>query len=219
MPAIPSEVEEALLEGIDIQFLVTPVEALSSNGRIKGIECINMELGEVDESGRRRPVPIEGSEFQVDVDNLILAISQEPDVSLLVNGNGLKVSAWNTLVVDPETLQTNVEGIFAGGDVVSGPNTVTGAMAHGKLAARMIDKYIRGEKLEAEYEVTRPAARVKAVELTDEEIKELKRPEMPAIPVDRRTQSFKEVELGFTETEAIAEAKRCLRCDLEVTEE
>jgi NADH-quinone oxidoreductase subunit F len=219
MPAIPSEVEEALLEGIDIQFLVTPVEALSSNGRIKGIECINMELGEVDESGRRRPVPIEGSEFQVDVDNLILAISQEPDVSLLVNRNGLKVSAWNTLVVDPETLQTNVEGIFAGGDVVSGPNTVTGAMAHGKLAARMIDKYIRGEKLEAEYEVTRPAARVKAVELTDEEIKELKRPEMPAIPVDRRTQSFKEVELGFTETEALAEAKRCLRCDLEVTEE
>jgi NADH-quinone oxidoreductase subunit F len=219
MPAIASEVEEALLEDIDIQFLVTPVRALASSSKIEAIECIRMELGEVDESGRRRPVPIEDSEFMVDVDSLILAISQEPDVSLLVNGNGLKTSAWNTLEVDPETLHTNVEGIFAGGDVVSGPNTVTGAMAHGKLAAQMIHKYVRGEELAAKYEVTRAAARVEAVELSDEEIKGLKKPEMPSIPVEQRTKSFKEVELGFSEAEAIREAKRCLRCDLEVKEE
>jgi len=219
MPAIPSEIEEALLEGIDIQYLVAPVSVLSSNGKIEGIECIRMKLGDVDESGRRRPVPIEGSEFKVDVDSLILAISQTPDVSMLADDNGLKVSSWNTLEVDLETLLTSVEGIFAGGDVVSGPNTVTGAMAHGKTAAKMIDKYIRGEKLEATYEVTRPAARIEATELSEEETKNLKRPEMPCIPVDQRTKSFKEVELGFNEAAAVAEAKRCLRCDLEVKEE
>jgi NADH-quinone oxidoreductase subunit F len=219
MPAIPSEIKEALLEGIDIQFLVTPIEAVSSSGKITGMKCIRMKLGDVDESGRRRPVPIEGSEFNADVDTLILAISQEPEVSLITGENGLKVSAWNTLEVDPETLRTNVEGIFAGGDVVSGPNTVTGAMAHGKTAAQMIDKYARGEKLEATYEVTRPAVYADAVELSDEEIKSLKRPEMPSIPVDQRIESSKEVELGFSEADAISEAKRCLRCDLENKEE
>ncbi|MDH4219878.1 MAG: FAD-dependent oxidoreductase, partial [Candidatus Aminicenantes bacterium] len=186
MPAIPSEIEEAILEGIDIQYLVTPIGVQSNNDKIKGIECIRMKLGDVDESGRRRPVPIEGSEFKVDVDTLILAISQEPDISLIVGENGLKVSAWSTLEVDPETLHTNVEGIFAGGDVVSGPNTVTGAMAHGKRAAQMIDKYVRGEKLEVKYKVTRPAVHVEALHLSDEEIKSLKRPEMPSIPIDQR---------------------------------
>jgi len=219
MPAIKSEIEEALLEGIDIQYLAAPVNVLSNNGKIEGMECIRMKLSDMDESGRRRPVPIEGSEFKVDVDTLILAISQEPDVSMLVGENGLKVSSWSTLEVDPETLVTNVEGIFAGGDVVSGPNTVTAAMSHGKIAAQMIDKFVCGEKLERKYEVTRPAARVEAVELSEEEVQSLKRPEMPAIPVDQRTASFKEVELGFGEAAAIAEAKRCLRCDLEVKEE
>ncbi|MBU1337956.1 MAG: FAD-dependent oxidoreductase, partial [Acidobacteria bacterium] len=219
MPAIDSEIEEALLEGIDIQYLAAPISVLSNNGKIEGIECIRMKLSDFDESGRRRPVPIEGSEFMVDVDTLILAISQEPDVSLLVGENGLKVSSWGTLEVDPETLLTSVEGVFAGGDVVSGPNTVTAAMSHGKIAAQMIDKFVCGEPLERKYEVTRPAARVEAVELSEEETHSLKRPEMPSIPIDQRTSSFKEVELGFGEAAAIAEAKRCLRCDLEVKEE
>jgi NADPH-dependent glutamate synthase beta subunit-like oxidoreductase len=219
MPAIPSEIEEAITEGIDIQFLVAPTKVISSNGKTEALECIKMKLGDLDESGRRRPIPIEGSAFKIEVDSLILAISQEPDVSLLTIENGLKVSAWNTIEVDPETLYTNVEGIFAGGDVVSGPNTVTGAMAHGKTAAQMIDKYIRGEKLEAKYEITRPAVYVEACELSEEEIKTLKRPEMAAIPVDQRKESFKEVELGFSEADAISEAKRCLRCDLENKEE
>ena len=218
MPAIESEVEEALLEGIDIQFLVAPIEVISNNGKVGAVKCIRMKLGDRDESGRKRPVPVEGSEFTVDVDSLIYAISQEPEISSLVNGNGLKVSRWNTLEVNPETLLTDVEGIFAGGDVVSGPNTVTGAMAHGKLAAVMIDLYVRGEKLEPKYEVTRAAAQVEAVELVEEESKSLKRPEMPAIPVEQRAVSFKEVELGFSEAAAIIEAKRCLRCDLEKKE-
>jgi NADH-quinone oxidoreductase subunit F len=214
MPAIKSEIEEAIIEGIDIQFLAAPTKVLSSNGKIEAIECIRMELGDIDVSGRRRPVPIPGSEFKVEVDTLILAISQEPDVSFL-NGNRLNISKWNTVEVDPETLLTNVEGIFAGGDVVTGPNTVTEAMAHGKIAAQMIDKYVRGDKLERKYEVTRPAVRVEALELTEEEIKGLKRPKMRSIPVAQRIKNFKEVELGYTEAQAITEAKRCLRCDLE----
>jgi len=214
MPAIKSEIEEAIIEGVDIQFLAAPTKVLSSNGIMEAIEVIRMELGDMDASGRRRPVPIPGSEFKVEVDTLILAISQEPDVSLL-NGNKLNISRWNTIEVDPETLSTNVDGIFAGGDVVTGPNTVTEAMAHGKTAAQMIDKYIRGDKLERIYEVTRPALRVEALELTEEEIKALEKPEMPSIPVAQRSGSFKEVELGFTEADAISEAKRCLRCDLE----
>jgi len=215
MPAIESEVEEALLEGIDIQFLVAPIEVLSSNGKVERVKCIRMKLAEMDESGRRRPVPIEGSEFEVAVDSLIYAISQEPDIASLAGENGLKVSRWNTIEVKPETLLTEMEGVFAGGDVVSGPNTVTGAMAHGKLAAKMIDLFVRGEKLEPKYEVTKPAARVEAMELTEGESASLKRPIMPAIPVAERKASFKEVELGFSEASAIREAKRCLRCDLE----
>ncbi len=218
MPAIKSEIEEAIIEGIDIQLLAAPTKVLSSNGKIEAIECIRMELGDIDASGRRRPVPIPGSEFKVEVDTLILAISQEPDVSLL-DGNGLSVTKWNTIEVNPETLLTNVEGIFAGGDVVTGPNTVTEAMAHGKIAAQMIDKYIRGDKLERKYEVTRPALRVQPLELAEEEIKGLKKPEMPSMPGAQRIDSFKEVELGFTKADAICEAKRCLRCDLEREEE
>ena len=218
MPAIKSEIEEAIIEGIDIQYLVAPTKVLSSNGKIESIECIRMELGEIDESGRRKPVPILGSEFKVDVDTLILAVSQEPDMSFLTDGDVLNISKWNTVEVDPETLCTNVEGIFAGGDVVTGPNTVTGAMAHGKLAARMIDKYIRGERLERKYEVTRPQMHVEAVQLSEEELESLKRPVGLSLLVSQRIRSFQEVELGFTEAEAISEAKRCLRCDLEIEE-
>jgi len=218
MPAIKSEIEEALTEGIDIQFLAAPVNVISNNGKLEAIECIRMELGEMDQSGRRRPVPVEGSEFRVEVDTLILAISQEPDVSLF-GGDGLNFSKWNTLEVDPETLSTNIRGIFAGGDVVTGPNTVTEAMAHGKTAAQMIDKYIKGETLEREYKVTRPALHIEAVKLTEEETKSLKRPKVQSLPVEQRLKDFSEVELGFTEAAAILEAKRCLRCDLEAKEE
>jgi NADH-quinone oxidoreductase subunit F len=215
MPAIKSEVDEAITEEIDLQLLVVPTKVLSSNGKIEAIECVRMELGDRDESGRRRPIPIPGSEFKVEVDTLILAISQQPDVSFLGNGDSVKISGWNTIEVDPETLHTNIEGVFAGGDVVTGPNNVTEAIAHGKIAAQMIDKYIKGEKLERKYEVTRPAIQVESLQLSEEEIESLKKPGMSLLPVSQRIESFKEVELGYTEAEAIAEAKRCLRCDLE----
>jgi NADH-quinone oxidoreductase subunit F len=219
MPAAKEEIEEAMKEGIEIQFLVVPVRVLSDNGQLKEIECIQMELGDMDKSGRRRPVPIEGSEFTMEIDTLMPAIGQRPDLSELRIGDDLNISKYGTIEVDPETFSCGMDGVFAGGDVVSGPNTVTAAMAHGKIAAEMIHKYIQGLPVEQQYKVTRPAIRVEAVELTDKEIEELQKPAVPLLSLDERSGNFKEVELGFTEQMAIAEAKRCLRCDLELVEQ
>jgi NADH-quinone oxidoreductase subunit F len=219
MPAIKEEVEEAIKEGIEIQFLVTPMRVLFENGQLKGIECIRMELGSLDRSGRRKPIPIEGSEFTMEIDSLIPAIGQQPNLSAISSSDRLKLTKYNTIEVRPETFYTGIDGVFAGGDVVSGPNTVTAAMAHGKIAAQMIHKYIQEQPIEREYKVTRSAMRVEAIELTDKEIEELQKPEMPLLPVEQRSGNFGEVELGFTEEMAIKEAKRCLRCDLELKEE
>jgi NADPH-dependent glutamate synthase beta subunit-like oxidoreductase len=169
MPALPEEVEELEDEDIGIQFLVAPVRVIREGGRVKGLECIRMKLGDVDKSGRRRPMPVEGSEFSVELDTVISAIGQEPEIGL-VRGDEFKVSRWNTLEVDPETLLTGADGVFAGGDVVSGPSAVVSAMAHGKTAAKMIHKYLQGQSVEREYQVTRPAIDVELTELTEEEI-------------------------------------------------
>jgi len=219
MPAAKHEIEEAIREGIEIQFLVAPIRVLSEYGRLRGVECIGMELGELDRSGRRRPVPIEGSEFVLEIDTLMPAIGQRPDLSELLGNEGLKASEFNTIEVGGDTLYSGVDGIFAGGDVVSGPNAVTAAMAHGKTAAKMIHKYIQGQPVEREYRVTRPAIRVDPIELTDREIEELQRPSMPLLPLEERSGNFKEVELPLAPEMAIREARRCLRCDLELREE
>ena len=219
MPAISEEVDEAIKEGIDIQFLVAPVRVLSDNGALKAIECVKMELGQVDRSGRRRPVPIEGSEFEIEIDTVIPAIGQRPNLDVLLTDERLKASRYNTIEVSPDSLCTGIDGVFAGGDVVSGPSTVTAAMSHGKLAAQMIHKYLQKRPLEREYKVTRPAVRVEAVELTEKEIDELQKPAMPVLSPDKRAGNFAEVELGYTEEMAMAEAKRCLRCDLELAQE
>jgi NADPH-dependent glutamate synthase beta subunit-like oxidoreductase len=218
MPAAKEEIEEAIKEGIEIQFLVAPTRVLSEKGKLKQIECIRMKLGDIDKSGRRRPVPIKGSEFTIDIDTLMPAIGQQPDMSVLLNGSALNISKLNTIEVNPENLNSGSEGIFAGGDVVSGPNAVTSAMADGKIAAKMIHKYIQGLPIEQEYQVTRPATHVEAVELTDKEIEELEKPSAPLLSLEERSGNFKEVELGFTAEMAIKEAKRCLRCDLETEE-
>ncbi len=115
-------------------------------------------------------------------------------------------------------MHSGVEGVFAGGDVVTGPATVVGAMAHGKIASQMIHNYIQGTPVERHYSVTHPALDVEVVELADEEIEKLHRPSMPLLPVEERIGNFKEVELGFTAEMAVMEAKRCVRCDKETEE-
>ncbi len=215
MPAIPDEVEEAIAEGIKIEYLTLPVEACSANGKLSKLKCQRMTLKGFDESGRPKPIPLEGQYFELEVDTLIPAIGQIPDLAFL-NGNGrLKVSKRKTLEVNPETMATNVPGIFAGGDVVSGPATVLEAMRAGKIAAESIHRYLRGKPLQRDYHIAETKYEVPAVEVSPEEASSSSRPTMPVLPVKERAGNFREVELGLGREIALREARRCLRCDLE----
>lgn len=215
MPAFEEEIDSATEEGIKIQFLVSPTKILTQNGKLIGVECIRMKLGDIDASGRRRPIPIDGSEFTMELDTLILAIGERPDITFLTDKDDLSISKWGTINVDEENLSTSRKGVFAGGDVVTGPRTVVEAIAAGKTAAKSIEKYIEGKSLTREYKLTRPSLYIDPIELTEEEIEKAKRPEMPKLPIKARKKNFEEIELGFTKEMAIKEARRCLRCELE----
>ncbi len=214
MPAMKTELEAGFEEGIEFIFLTAPVEVISENEKLTAIKCIKMGLGDFDRSGRRRPIPIKGSEFIIPMDTLLVAVGQEPDISFLPKDYDLEISKWKTLAVNPETLVSSYDGIFAAGDVVTGPSTIADSIAHGKRAAESIRRYLEGEKLEREYFISPPSMYIEPIKLTPEEVLELKRPEMPKNPVGRRKGNFNIVELGFTEKTAMLEAKRCLRCDL-----
>ena len=209
MPADKAEVDAADHEGIDIRILTSPTKVLVENGKMVSIECIRNELGAPDASGRRRPVPIPGSEFIIPLDNLIPAISQEPDLSFLPDDHSFEISKWNSFVVDEDTLATNIPGVFAGGDAVTGPKTVVEAMEAGHVAAEMMLKYVKGEKIKRE-----PKVRLPVVEHVDyrEEHAKLEPIPMPELEPTERISNFAEVELGFSEEQAIAEARRCLSC-------
>ena len=205
MPAGPEEIEAAEEEGVEVNILAAPVEVLAQKGRVTGIRCIKMELGEPDASGRRRPIPIEGSEFSMQVDNVIMAIGQTVDKERLP-GN-LEYAGRGTLSVDEITLQTNIDGVFAGGDVVSGPADVISVVAAGKEAAISIDRYLMGGDLKE----GRPAPRERVKEVTKEGVETKPRQSMPVLEPEKR-RGFAEVEQGFDDETAIEEAKRCLNC-------
>jgi heterodisulfide reductase subunit A len=210
MPANEEEIEECKEEGIEIRTLTTPTRIIGEKGRVKAIECIEMTLGEPDESGRRRPVPKEGSEFVLDVDGVIPAIGQESDWDCLGPECACTLSDWGTMNADPLTLQTDDPDVFAGGDAVTGPRTVIEAIAAGKEAAISIDRYIQGMDLSEgrgrEWEV------VKDVETEGHD--HTPRMQMPRLAPERRLDNFSEVQLGFTEEQAVAEAERCLECGI-----
>jgi len=207
MPASEEEIEEALLEGVKIEFLAAPIRIERKNGAVE-LTCIRMELGAVDESGRRRPVPIEGNEFSLTFDTLIGAIGQVPEVP---EKFGLPLARGNTVQVDADTLATTREGVFAGGDAVTGPATVIEAIAAGRQAAIAIDKYLGGSGA-----IDETLASPEEVEILPEiEEGEKHRISIPTLTLSERLGSFAEVELGLGEEMAIEEAKRCLRCDLE----
>ncbi len=205
MPAEKSEVDEAEKEGIKLNILAAPVKVLTKDDKLTGIQCVKMELGEPDASGRRRPIPIKDSEFDVEVDNLIIAIGQAVDKTMLPKE--LEYTNWGTLTVDPTTLQTNIEGIFAGGDVVSGPSDVIASVAAAKEAAISIDLYLSG----ADPKEGRPAPLQRVKDVPKEGVEIKARAEMPTMEPDKR-KGFAEVEIGLTEETAIEEAKRCLNC-------
>jgi len=218
MPAFEEEVEALIEEGAKLQFLTAPNRVVTENGRMTGLECIRMELGEPDDSGRRRPVPVDGSEFVIELDTLLVAIGEQADVQFLGRGHDIEISErWGTIICE-DTTQTSRAGVFAGGDVVTGPDTVIEAMAAGKLAAEMMDRYIRGECVVREYDLLRPSRYVPPVELTEEEAEQADRPDVPHLPVEERLGNFAEVDQSITEAMAILEARRCLRCDLQTAD-
>ncbi len=215
MPANDEEIEEVEHEKIKILYLVAPTRIVAEKRKVKGLECQRMELGAFDASGRRRPVPVKGSEFVLEVDTVIPAVGYIPDLSCLPQNDGWKTTQAGTLSVDPMTLATPLPGVFAGGDVVTGPSTVVEAMSSGYRAALSIDRYLKGQDIHKDriYQAER-RAHVAKVEGEEEAVVK-PRAAMPAMAVDRRVCTFEEVNLGFEEEIAIREAKRCLRCDLE----
>jgi formate dehydrogenase beta subunit len=214
MPAFAEEVEAAEEEGVNIHLLVSPTRVIGDGDRITGLECIRNKLGDPDTSGRRRPVPIEGSEFIIPCDLIIPAISQEPEIADILKDTDFNVTPWNTFEVNPNTLETSIPGVFAGGDAVTGPATIIEAIAAGQRAAAAIHKYFNGEKLQWQFKSVRPRRLIDPIEVPDEEIEKLKRGKMPCMKVADRVNNFKEVETGYTEQMCVDEAKRCLRCDL-----
>jgi NADH-quinone oxidoreductase subunit F len=206
MPAGADEIEEALAEGVRLVELAAPVRVLQENDAFK-LECIRMKPGAVDGSGRRKPEPVAGSEFTLEVDSVIASVGQRLEVS---DCFGLPCDKNDFIKADTYTLETDRKGVFAGGDAVSGPSSVIEAISHGRQAAISIDKYLGGsgnidEVLASEEEKT-PAV---------EEEGERRRLPAPALPVEERLAGFGQVELAYDEETALWEASRCLRCDLE----
>jgi NADH-quinone oxidoreductase subunit F len=174
-----------------------------------------MVPGDYDSSGRRRPVPVEGSEFDMPLSSVIVAIGEDPEIDFLDGTDRLELNRNNSIKTDPESFATNIPGVFAVGDAVTGPDTIIKAMGGGMVAAEMIDKFLRGEAVKPEYNATRPSVYVKPHELDPEALVELYRPKVERIPVNERSGDFREVDKVLDEETAIKESFRCLRCDLE----
>ncbi len=209
MPAFDAEVHAALEEGVKIQFLAGPVEVVADGAKAEGLKCIKMELGPPDESGRRRPVPVAGSEYVIPAQLVIPAIGQMIDPAFWDASAGISTTRRNTIQVDPVTFATSIPGVFAGGDATTGPATVVEAIAAGKQAAISIGRYLRGEDVAA----GRPHVYAENPQY----------PPIPDIPKEARAinleitaaerkKNFAEVELAYSEDEARREANRCLNC-------
>jgi len=209
MPADEEEIEDALAEGVLLRELVSPVRVILGDGKVAALECIRNELGEVGVDGRRRPVPVAGSEFQIGADAIVIAIGQTPDVAFL-DGSTVSFHKDRTVVVDPETGLAGGERVYAGGDAVRGPATIIEACADGRRAAEAICQAL-GVSFD------RPSVRLPV--LSEEEILEAKRVrarkvrqgEIDMLPLEQRS-GFDLVEHTLTEEAALDEAARCVQC-------
>ncbi len=210
MPAFADEIEAALEEGVDLKTLTAPKRILPSEGKLK-VECVRMKLGELDESGRRRPVEIPGSEHLIEVDSLILGIGQKPDLDFLQEDGKLKLNHRGTLQVEEKTGATHWKGVFSGGDVVRGPANIVEAIADGQRTAKAIDAYIRGVEFNPQPN-PQEVVKISAEELKSKKEKILKQQKMWTIGLKNRMSSFNEVNSGYTEEMAKKEAERCLFC-------
>jgi len=216
MPADDVEIRDAEEEQIIFHYLTNPTRVIAENGKVVAVECIRMELGEPDESGRRRPVPIEGSEFILDCDIIVPAIGQATDLSLLDGMDDIKTTRWGTIAVDETTKQSTRPKIFSGGDCETGPDALITACAAGRKAAFSIDSLINGRPIcpDDEDHFNALFKNLKVYD-PDEDIGLLggrDRLELRMLSPETRKHTFDEVEEGFSTPEAMAEADRCLRC-------
>ncbi len=211
MPVDPRELEEVEEEGIKVNLLTQPIQVLSRDGtNVSGVRCIRNRLGELEKDGRRRPIPVEGTEFDIEIDLLIPAVSQSPDISFLPEEIGLEISKWDRLSVNPETFETNVHGIFAGGDFITGPRDVIRVIADGRKTALSIHTYLSNEALEKKLAYFTPVPEIQI----DPNLERIPRQRMDTLPVQERKSIDREVELGFSKQVAVKEAVRCLQCHL-----
>lgn len=213
MPAAPYEVEEAIHEGVEMIFLMAPTKIIVKDGK-KKLVCIRMQLGEPDRSGRRRPVPIEGSEVEIDADTIIGAIGQSTNTQFLYNDLPVKLNKWGDIEVNGKTLQTSEYNIFAGGDCVTGPATVIQAVAAGRQAAESMDSFLmKGYIKEANIDYSCSRGSMEDLPKWEfREIPKVPRAVMPSLSLEERKNNFNEVELGLSEEVARKEARRCLKC-------
>ncbi|MGB5987980.1 MAG: NAD(P)-binding protein, partial [Desulfobacterales bacterium] len=210
MPAWEEEIQAAEAEGVRISYLAAPQEILTQDGAVSGLRCIKMKLTEPDASGRKRPVPIPGSEYDIEIDQLIPAIGQRPDLSPLQQVTGLEFSRWGTTEADPITYATGREGVFAGGDLQSGPATAIEAIAAGREAAQSIVRFFDGQDL-AQDRVQKKIEHPEYRPVSKQEPRKERHP-MPELAVAARAGNFKEVELGYDAEAGQQEAERCLNC-------
>jgi NADPH-dependent glutamate synthase beta subunit-like oxidoreductase/formate hydrogenlyase subunit 6/NADH:ubiquinone oxidoreductase subunit I len=206
MPAAPEEIEEAVDEGVKLVFLAAPSKVFRQDGKLM-LECIRMKLGAEDSSGRRKPEQIKGSEYAVELDHIISAVSQSP---IVPKSFALSTDRSSRLIVDSETLSTNKAGVYAGGDAVLGPATVIECIAQGRIAASSIDKYLGGDGNIQEVLAT-PETSIKR----DGAPREGFRPHNSTISHDKRLNTFEGVEISWNKEEAESECARCLRCDMQ----
>ena len=216
MPAWEEEIVAAEAEGVDIVYLSAPLEVLGRDGVITGLKCLGMKLGEPDTSGRRRPVPIPGSEYDIAIDQLVLAIGQTPDTTAISPDKTISMSRWGTTEVDEITFETRRRGVFAGGDLTSGPNVAIAAIAAGMETAQSIERYLAGEEMKT----GRTPLNAHRKQLTETanytplspDIVRQPRSGIRELSLAQRKGNFNEVELGFEAAQGQLEAGRCLNC-------
>lgn len=215
MPALEEEICAAVAEGIKLRFMVTPLRTEGINGRLLSLICQNMIFGDFDISARRKSVPIPGDEFTLSLDQLIIAIGQQPIHPFSLEEAGIQIAKTGLIEVEKDTMTvTSAPMVFAGGDAVTGPDTVVQAIASGHESAREIDEAIRKQNGGELYLC--PEDEIEIPSIVDEEIQEMQRVPMREAECGQRTGDFREVELGFSMEEALREARRCVRCDIEI---
>lgn len=215
MPAMPDEIKDARTEGVQFVTCSAPTRILTEWTTVKGVEFRKVSEIKCDSFGRMNPVTVEGTEFTLDAETVVFATGQKPDLRFIAEGGGLELNEAGLPVYDPETLMTNKEGLFVAGDMVTGKGSVIDALASGRKAALAVDNMLEGRGLtqRVEHSLTAADSSEKIFPVMLEKL------ETQVMPETKDRDGFTEIEQGYTERQAILEAKRCMKCGFEVVDE